>query len=316
MRKIKRKKERRYLTPLLFILNVFIWGIAIHLWMQDIDVPPQITDNFAVAADIYIPEVMQPGTFHTNATLTYEDVNVQIYSNHALLINLDTGEVLFDHRGHERVYPASITKIMTVLVGLEHAKGDEWVVYDEIITLSEVLHGLILRSDEDAATLLVYHVADSEEEFVNLMNETARQLDMDHTHFTNASGLHHDNHYTTAYDIALLLEYAFTHRRFREIFTTPIYSFINSTGTEQLMQSIMFQNIEEAAFNGGEILGGTTGFTPQAGLCLVAIATNGVHEFALITFVSPTDETTPPAHIRDAFAIFEYFFSVENGIIE
>ena len=139
---------------------------------------------------------------------------------------------------------------------------------------------------------------------------------MDHTHFTNVSGLHDDNHYTTAYDTALLLEYAFTHRRFREIFITAIYSFINSTGTEQLMQSIMFQNMLETEFNGGEILGGTTGFTNQAGLCLVAIATNGVHEFALITFVAPIDEITPPAHIRDAFAIYEYFFSLENGLGE
>jgi len=334
MRKIKKKKERRYLTLLLFILNVFLWGSAIYLWMQNIDTPPQTSDNFAVAAEIYTPEARQPAVLHEDAVLTYEDVDVQIYSNHALLINLDTGEILFNHRGNERVYPASITKIMTVLVGLEHARSDEVVVYadfdalfqahsamagfeyGEIRTLSEVLHASMLASGGEATTSLAYHVADSYQGFVDLMNETARRLGMHNTHFTNASGLHDDNHYTTAYDTALLLGYALTHMHFKEIFTTPTYSFINSAGDEQLMRSTMFDNMPTTEFNGGEILGGKTGFTTPAGLCLASIATDGVHEFALITFSASTDEGTPPANIRDAFAIYEYFFGSENDSSE
>ena len=329
MRKVNRKKERRYLVPLLFILNVFLWGSAIYLWLQNVDMPPSVTDNFAVAAEIYVPETRQPTVLQPNDALTYEDVNVEIHSSTALLINLDTGEILFDHGGNTRVYPASITKIMTVLVGLEHARSDEVTIYadfdalfraqsamagfenGEIRTLSEVLYASMLASGGDATTSLAYHVAGSYQGFVDLMNETAMRLEMENTHFTNASGLHDDNHYTTAYDTALLLGYALTHTHFREIFTAPTYSFINSAGNEQFVSSTMFLNMSTTEFNGGEILGGKTGFTTPAGLCLASIATDGVNEFALITFGAPTDGTTPPANIRDAFALYEYFFGLD-----
>jgi len=334
MRKIKKKKERRYLTLFLFILNVFLWGSAIYLWLQNVDTPPQIAGNFAGVAEVYIPETRQPTILHASSALTYEDVNVQIESHYALLINLDTGEILFDHRGNERVYPASITKIMTVLVGLEHARSDEVLIYadfdrlfqanaamagfeyGETRTLSEVLHASMLSSGGEATTSLSYHVAGSYQGFVDLMNETARRLGMHNTHFTNASGLHNDDHYTTAYDTALLLGYALTHQHFREIFTAPTYSFINSAGDEQFMRSTMFNNMPTTEFNGGEILGGKTGFTTPAGLCLASIATDGVAEFALITFAAPTNGITPTANIRDAFAIYEYFLSLENDSSE
>lgn len=334
MRKMNRKKESRILLPLLLILNVLLWGSALYLWLQDTDVPPQTTTNFATAAEINAPTPPQPpvqsADFHDSSALTYADVTVQIYSNHALLVNLDTGEILFDHRGGERAYPASVTKIMTVLVGLEHARSDELTVYfdpdalfqasatmtgfvvGETRTLSEVLHASMLDSGGDATTTLAYHVAGSYQGFVDLMNETAMRLGMHDTHFTNASGLHDDDHYTTAYDTALLLSYALTHPYFREIFTAPTYTFINSEGHEQLMQSTMFRNMPTPVFNQGEILGGKTGFTTPAGLCLASIATDGVHEFALITFAAYTEDSPPMANVLDAFAIYDYFFDLEN----
>ena len=326
MRKIRRKKERRYLTPLLFILNLFLWGSAIYLWMQDVDRPPQMVDNFAVEAEIYVQEALETDHLATFSVLSYEDVGVNLYSRNALLINLDTGEILFDHRGKERVYPASVTKIMTVLVGLEYSNSDELVVYadfdalllanaaivgfefGEIRTLSEVLHATMLASGADATTTLAYHIAGSYQGFVDLMNETAMRLGMYDTNFANASGLHDENHYTTAYDTAILLEYALDHAYFREIFTAEVYPFTNSEGYEQLMYSTMFLGMISPIFNGGEILGGKTGYTTPAGLCLASIATNGTHEFALITFGAPNHGYT---HIADAFAVYEYFFSLE-----
>jgi len=311
------------LTPLLFILNLFLWGGAINLWMQEVDVPPQTADSFTVAVNIYSPdEIAQLAAFHSSLSLTYEDVGFQLYSENAFLINLDTGEILFDHNGRKRTYPASVTKIMTVLVGLEHATGEELVVYadfdalalanaavvgftyGENRTLSEVLHATMLSSGADATTTLAYHISGSYEGFVDLMNETAERLGMNDTNFTNASGLHDDDHYTTAYDIAILLEYALDHMYFREIFTARAYPFIDSAGHEQSMFSTMFLSMPEPKFNGGEILGGKTGYTTAAGLCLASIATDGTHEFALITFGAPVG-----GHIRDAFALYEYFFN-------
>ena len=313
---------------------MFLWGSASHLWMQGVDLPPQTTSNFAAGAEIYVPETMQLTSFQQSLALTYEDVGISLYSTHALLINLDTGEILFDHRGSERAYPASVTKIMTVLVGLEHARSDELVVYadfdalfqanstmagfvyGETRTLSEVLYASMLSSGADATTTLAYHVADSYQGFVDLMNETAERLGMYNTHFTNASGLHDDNQYTTAYDIALLLDYALTHTHFREIFTTPTYPFINSEGNEQMMESTMFRSMPTTVLAGGEILGGKTGYTTPAGLCLASIATDGTNEFVLITFGATPTGLIPPEHVRDAFAIYEYFFGLENTIEE
>ena len=330
MRKIRRKKERRYLTPLLFIFNVPLWGVAIYLWGRDIDLPPLVTTDFVIEAEINVPETMELPAFHHYSSLSIEEVGLHFYSSHALLINLDTGEILFDHRGNERTYPASITKIMTVLVGLEHATSDELVVhanfdalmqanlamagfvYGETRTLSEVLHASMLASGADATTTLAYHVAGSYQGFVDLMNETAQALGMYNTHFTNASGLHDENQYTTAYDIALLLDYALGHLYFREIFTAPTYLFINSEGQEQLMESTMFRNMPITTFNGGEILGGKTGYTTPAGLCLASLATDGINEFALITFGATPVSLELPEHISDAFAIYEYFFNLGN----
>jgi len=327
MRKLRRKKERRFLTPLLFILNLFLWGSAIHLWMQDVDAPPQTVNSPAAATVVGIPEVTSPATVYNFTTLTYEDVDLHLQSNHALLVNLDTGEILFDQRGRERAYPASVTKIMTVLVGLEHAHSEELVVYadfdallqenaaivgftfGETRSLSEVLHATMLSSGADATTTLAYHVAGSYPAFVDLMNETAQRLGMHDTHFMNASGLHHYNHYTTAYDIAILLEYALDHMYFKEIFTRQSYPFINSEGYEQFMYSTMFLSMTTPLFNGGEILGGKTGYTTPAGLCLASIATNGTNEFALITFGAPPSGHV--GHISDAFAVYEYFFNME-----
>ena len=332
MRKIRRKKERRYLAPLLFVLNLFLWGSAINLWIQSVDRPPKTTENFAIAAEIKTLEEQEAERiviFENPTEPTYNDVNLHLYSSHALLINLDTSEILFDQRGRERTYPASVTKIMTVLVGLEHAHSNELVVYadfealllanavvvgfanGEIRTLSEVLHGTMLSSGADATTTLAYHVAGSYQGFVDLMNETAERLGMNDTHFTNASGLHDDNHYTTAYDIAILLKYALENTYFREVITAEVYPFIGPDGHEQLMFSTMFLNMQSPIFNGGEILGGKTGYTTSAGLCLASIATNGTHDFALITFGAPP-EGHIVGHIIDAFIVYEYFFNLEE----
>ena len=326
------KKEKCYLTSFLLILNVFLWGSAIYLWLQDHEPAPTVAGQFTYEQEIEIPVTPVP-IFNDGNTDFYDEVGFSMYSNHALLINLTTGEVLFAHHENDRVYPASITKIMTVLVGLEHAEGEVMIVqadfnelflagaamaqfeYGETRTLSEVLHGSMLPSGADATTTLAYHVGGSYEGFVSLMNETALRLGMSNTHFTNASGLHDENHYTTAYDIALMLEYALEIEAFRAIFTTPSYAITTRAGGEHIMTSTMFNSISSLTrtpeFIGGEILGGKDGFTNAAGLCLASLATDGVDEFILITLQAPTssETATSNAHVVDAFTIYEYFFN-------
>lgn len=327
LREEKPKKKGQFLIVLLFVLNMFIWASALYLWHEARDFKPEARENFAMDMDIYERQTAQTPP-RQNMALNYDEVNFQLFSHTALLINLDTGEVLFDYNGDVRRYPASVTKIMTTLLGVIHATGEEIPIYadfhalheansamadfafGEIRSLSDVLHGALLSSGGDATTSLAYHISGSYEGFIGLMNDTAAQLGMHDTHFMNATGLHHEQHYTTAYDIGLLLAYALTYPEFRDLFTTESYTFINPFGHEQLMTSIMFRNLPSPIFPGGEILGGMTGFTTPAGLCLASIATDGVNEFALITFGAPTTEIIS-ANIQDALTVYEYFFSLE-----
>ena len=335
MREKNASKKKYSWTPFLLILNVLLWGSAIYLWLQDYESVPPVAEQFTYEQEIELPVAPAPPilTFGEESTDAYDEVNFSMYSNYALLINLATGEVLFARNENERVYPASITKIMTVLVGLEYADGEDLTVqadfnelfmagaamaqfeYGETRTLSEVLHGSMLPSGADATTTLAYHVGGTYEGFVDLMNATAMRLGMFDTHFTNASGLHDDDHYTTAYDIALMLEYALEVEGFREVFTASSYAITTRAGTEHVMASTMFSSIgtlgRTPEFDSGEILGGKDGFTFAAGLCLASLATDGIDEFILITLQAPYESDTSNPHVVDAFTIYEYFFNSE-----
>lgn len=263
--------------------------------------------------------------FRNERTQTYRDVDFNMYSNHAILINLTTGEIIFEHDAHERVYPASLTKIMTVLVGIEQAESETMTVNADFTrlmldnasiagfengeerTLMDVLHGAMLPSGADATATIAYNIAGSYEAFVELMNQKASALGMDNTHFTNASGLHDENHYTTAYEMAILLRYALEQPRFREVFTASVYPFTTGLGEQRVMSSTLFANLSTTEFVGGEMIGGRTGFTNEAGRCLASLATSGTDEFILVTLGADQGAANQVAHIFDALTIYEYF---------
>ncbi|MCL2560589.1 MAG: VanZ family protein [Turicibacter sp.] len=269
----------------------------------------------------------QPDPQPLATALSYQDVNFQLHSRQAFLLNLTTGELLFEHGADERVYPASLTKIMTVLLGIEQARGETMTVradfnrllldnasvagfeYGEERTLNEILHGAMLPSGADATATIAYNTSGSYEAFVALMNTRAQELGMSNTNFTNTSGLHHDHHYTTARDMAILLSYALENPHFRDIFTAREYTFITFWGEHRVMSSTLFTNMWTNEFTGGSIIGGRTGFTYAAGRCLASLATNGTDEFILISFGADAYAGESTAHILDAFTIYEYFLS-------
>lgn len=277
---------------------------------------PEIIE-FTNAFTLYVEEML---------TTLFNSIGFRMSSEYALLINLTTGEILFDHRADVRTYPASVTKIMTVLIGLEQGEMEETVtvnadfnqlfiaqasqsgfVYGETRTYSEILHAIMLESGGEATEALANHVAGSYEAFVELMNLKARQLGMNDTHFVTATGLHDDFHVTTANDIAILLKYALDIPEFREMFTRESYELETPNSITDTLQSTLFRFALTTEFEGGEILGGRTGFTTPAGLCLASLATNGDEEFILITFGASVTDEHRIAHILDALMIYEYF---------
>ena len=162
--------------------------------------------------------------------------DVAIEADGGIVMDADSGAVLFGKNLHETYYPASITKVLTALIVLEHCSLDEEVTFSydavynvesgssnagidegDVLTVRDCLYALLLQSANEAANALAEHVSGSREAFAELMNETAASLGCQDSHFANPSGLNDENHYTSAYDMALICRAAIQNPMFLEI---------------------------------------------------------------------------------------------------
>lgn len=153
-----------------------------------------------------------------------------------ILIEADTNRILYEYNKDKRLPMASTTKIMTAIVAIENgnlndvievsdnASGTEgssiWLEVGEHMTLSDMLYGLMLSSGNDAAIAIAEHIGGSVEGFVSMMNNKAKELGCKNTNFVNPNGLYNSNHYTSAYDLAIITSYAMKNDIFREIVST------------------------------------------------------------------------------------------------
>ncbi len=218
-----------------------------------------------------------------------------IESSHAVLIDLDNNTVIAEKGSQEIIYPASMTKLMTLIVAIEHIEdlNATFLMTDEILaplyaqnasmagfqsgeecTMLDLLYGAALPSGADATTALALHTAGSEETFVQWMNEKVEELQLQNTHFTNASGLHDLKHYSTVTDIALILEYCMQNELCKKIISTYTYTTRVTSQSPEGIQlfSTMFSRMYGTEVEGISILGGKTGFTDEAGNCLASYA--------------------------------------------
>lgn len=250
-----------------------------------------------------------------------------LYSSYAILTDPETGEVLAERNSEERIYPASMTKIMTAVLAIENTddlSARITLPYDifpplyeenasmagfqpgEEVTLKELLYGILLPSGAECCMAFADQIAGSEEGFVAMMNEKAEELGMKDTHFCNPTGLHDPRHYSTVKDISVLLQYALRSEDFRAAFCTGSY---NVSPTEQHPQgftltSTMFQYLDGTEILGGEILGGKTGYTEEAGLCLASLAEVSGRKYILVTAKADGTHETEPFHILDAVNVY------------
>ena len=223
----------------------------------------------------------------------------------AVLLESSTGKVIFEQNARERRSPASITKIMTAMLALQSGKLNDTVtitqdnvtledgsqvcgfVAGDQVTLDQLLHCLLVYSGNDAASAIAEYVGGSTENFVQMMNDYAAKLGCTGTHFSNPHGLQDENHYTTPYDIYLMLNEAFTYPEFTEITELPSYTvtYTGSDGTEKsttLTATDHYLTGEATAPKDVTILGGKTGTTEVAGNCLAILTQNAYGK----TFVS------------------------------
>lgn len=228
----------------------------------------------------------------------------------AVLIEEDTGKVLYEKQKDASVYPASTTKIMTALLALEHldlnqqitipedmgpADGSAmYLLPGETFTVEELLQGLLIKSANDAAIVLAKAVSGSIEEFSELMNQRAQEIGCQNTHFVNPNGLHDPNHTTSAYDLALIAREAMKNPKFRELVATD---FVQIHATEQTPEIRYFRNTNKFLWSEQTIEykgttipikydvvdGIKTGYTTEAGKCLVSSGEkNGLRLIAVV----------------------------------
>lgn len=259
-------------------------------------------------------------------TVGASDLPPKIQATAYLLMENATGEVLAEQQGRTRLPMASTTKIMTAILALEKGNLSDQVTvgqrpYDtggstiylelgEKQTLENLLYALVLVSANDAAVAVAEHLAGTEEKFTEWMNAKAREIGAVDTHFVNSHGLHHEEHYSTAYDLALITRYALKNKAFRDLITVlekEIPGFKN--------------NPPRALYNSNRLLGyydGTTGvkngFTEHAGLTNVASARRG--ETELIAVILGAEEklwTGSMALLDYGFTHFSTFVAMRKG---
>lgn len=220
----------------------------------------------------------------------------EVNANFAILVDADAGLVVAEKNGSAKMYPASMTKVMTLLVACEHITDlsekleitQDIVDYvkkegasncgfkaGEQVTMLDLLYGLILPSGADAALALVRRIAGSEEQFVTRMNQKAQQLGISATtHFTNCTGLYNDNHYSTAEDMAIIMRAAAQNSVAATILTTRSYTTqANNKRTTGLSFSNLFLKRIDTQTTGGQVNFAKTGYVAKAGNCAVSYFT-------------------------------------------
>lgn len=252
---------------------------------------------------------------------------VSIEAESGILMDADTGTILYGKNMDQTYYPASITKILTALIVLEHCSLDEMVefshddVYNvepgsssagidegDILTVKDCLYALMLASANESANALACHVSGSREAFAELMNETAARLGCTSSHFTNPSGLNDENHYTTAHDMALIAQEAIKHPEYLEINSTRSYQLAptkrSPEGGYVANHHKMLMKNDPLFYSGA--FAGKTGYTSVAGNTLVTCAQrNGMRLITVVLKSRLTHYSDTKAMLNFGFANFQ-----------
>ena len=264
----------------------------------------------------------------------------------ALLLELNSGIVVYAKNAEERVYPASLTKIMTCLValkfagdmldsmkvtvseeaveGIAEAGGDVRLKVGETMTLRNALYYLMVVSSNESANVIAEAVGGSIPDFVNMMNETAKSLGCTGTHFANAHGLHDSNHYTTARDLSIITRQALTYETFREIVSTAEYTVpatnlsdaAHLTSTNYLILADGNRYLSDDGnyytYYYDKASGIKTGYTSAAGRCVISRATDGNLDLLCVILGADTlmmsDGSTRYDNFVQAKRLFNYGF--------
>ena len=254
----------------------------------------------------------------------------ELSAQSAILIDADTGQILYEKEAYTQRYPASLTKVMTALLAIENLSMDTVVTCDgeavgmsgsqiylqegEEMRVEDLVIATLLASANDAAAALGITVGGSTDQFVDMMNEKAAQAGALNTQFHNVTGLPDEQHLTTAYDLAVITRAAFRHEKFRQIVATVNYTLpaTNKSAPREIKNGncLLFDDQPRYTLN-GELVGAKyegatgvkTGYTDSAGSCLIGSAERDGHELIGVVLLCETEQ-----HYPDMIQLLDYGF--------
>lgn len=254
---------------------------------------------------------------------------LNIYSDSAILMDFKTGTILYSKNSNEKMYPASTTKILTAIIALEECNLDDMVTVSksaisvippgyssanllesEQISVKDLVTVFLVHSANDAGYVLAEHISGSIDEFANLMNKKATEIGCKDTHFTNPSGIHDENHYTTSYDLSLIARYCMLNKNFRNIVSQKSCT-INRTNKSDVRT---YKNTNDlinpsSKYYLEECVGIKTGYTSQAKNCLISACSK--NNLALICVVLGSNQMSngESSRYQDSINLFKYGYS-------
>ena len=279
-------------------------------------------------------------SFASAVTLSDKTTELEkdLSSEAVLIMESTTGKIIYEKNGYEKKYPASTTKILTAILAIEHCNLDETATASEFainsipsgystaniqigetLSIKDLLYALMLQSANESAVILAEHVSGSQEAFADLMNKKAKEIGCENSHFVNPNGIHNNDHYTTAHDLALISNYAMKNSTFRDIvkttsFTLPATSaYPSATRTYINTNNLLIYDNRNRSDNYyyEYATGIKTGYTTEAKNCLVSSATkNGMNFITVVLGSSITYGNTGTISHRyvDTINAFNYAF--------
>ena len=326
--KIKHNSKNKIILTMIIILliNVFIYNQcqSKSLGIEDLQTNTSIklSSNQNITNQKIATKISETDNSISNDVLN-------IHSEAAILIDSQSGKVLYGKNEKEKKYPASTTKILTAIIALEKLNltdkltasyeavmsipsgySNAAIQPGETLTFEELLDLFLIHSANEVGYILAENISGSVEEFANLMNQKALEIGCTNTHFTNPSGIHDENHYSTAYDMALIAKYCMQNEKFRNVVSktscriaaTDKYEERYFVNTNDLIR-------ESSKYYYQYTIGIKTGYTSQAKNCLISASSKDGLELITVILGAQTLENGDSARYVDTINLFEYGYS-------
>lgn len=272
-------------------------------------------------------------TLQKNSDITNPDL--KLHSKSCILIERSTNRIAYEKNANEKMYPASTTKLLTAILAIENCNlSDKVLITNEMVskipsgytianlqvgetlTIEQLLNTLLIPSANDSGYALAIHMSGSIENFSKLMNEKAKQIGCTNSNFTNPSGIHNQNHYSTSKDMALIALYALKYPIIAEIGNTQFYSLPTIKGITRNFETTntLLKKDEKSYYE--YATGLKTGYTQPAGSCIVATAQKDNMEFLAVVLGAPEPSNEYNYRDIDCKTLFDYGFTNYENIIK